>query len=274
MTTNTNLVSKANLYLPKNGLFLFLARKGDRVAERCVLKPANGAPQSVVAPVAYNAADFGNLDTAHVVLAIASDRIQSAIAQGHNGFIHVYSDIRVVLKYREVIANRNLSIDELDNVIVKDFMNERQANIVKNFARTLRAAAVAGIYVSFIDWRSIWFLEFSNPDNKPLKAGNKITFTKGMSGNMKTYGLQVTGTFEVIESTREGEKGRALLDIRKFGNPNNRNSVLNFARNTYNVLQTKLVEGRTWADLLEEESTGQSVIVEDYDMSAFDDVVA
>lgn len=252
--TTANVSNTQNTFgnARKNGIFVFMARKEDRVAERVIARDWGRAPRNVSSTTLYEAADYNNLDAQSMALAIATGRINNAIATKHEGYIHFYADIRVVLKYREIISHRNVSIEELEDIIVKDFMDEAQAAVVCNFARAIRAASDAGIIVSFIDWRSISFLEFANPNNVPVLPGAKLAFKKGVCGSLKTYGLQVTGTFEVVPSTRDGEEGRMLLDIRKFGSENNPNSMLAFARGVYRTLQNKLTEGRSLRDLLED----------------------
>ena len=251
----------------KNGIFVFMARKEDRVAERVIARDWGRAPRNVSSTTLYESSNYNDLDTQSMAMAIATGRINNAIAAKHEGYIHFYSDIRIVLKYREIISHREKSIEEVEDIIVKDFMDEAQAAVACNFARAIRAASDAGIIVSFIDWRSISFLEFANPNNIDIKAGSKLAFRKGVCGSLKTYGLQVTGTFEVVPSTREGEDGRMLLDIRRFGSADNPNSMLAFARSVYRTLQNKLIEGRSLMDLVEEDNTKSDV---EYDTNEFD----
>lgn len=267
----TNTMNAENKQVRRNALFHFIARRNNQVADLVAARPQGQKPQLVSDIQIYNMADYGDMDTGSAALIIAANKINKAVATKHEGYMHIYTFPAVAVKYREVISHREDDMDTMLAVIVKDWMSKEQARATVEFAKAVRAAQDAGIYLSVIDARSLSFLEFSNPQNIELRAGNVIEFVNGENSKFKTYGLNVTGKFKLVPSTRRGEEGKLLLDIRNYGSKNNPNSVLNFARQAYTILSNKLAEGNSWNDVLNQLGGDNNV---SYDTAEFDEVIA
>lgn len=250
MTTKTITKTRATQNnKAKKGLFFYLARRNNQIASFAAVKETGKAPELYRDFLVESCNE--NIKDANVfMLTRICKIIEEQIATHRADYCQIYTTRNVALKFREVIAHRENDEDTMLASIKKEWMTPEQLAMTEIFAKTIRKATAANFGVSIRDFRELNYLEFRNLNDKQVRAGMKIAFEKGKNPNFETYGFNVTGTFPVVNSTREGEEDKLLIDIRQYGSPTNPNSFMAFSRKVVTRLNEELSRDNSWDALL------------------------
>lgn len=250
MTTKTIAKTKAaQNKKAKKGLFFYIARRNNLIASFAAAKETNKAPELYQDFLVETCSE--NIKDVNVfMMTRICQTIEKQIATHGADYCQIYTTRNVALKFREVIAHRENDEDTMLASIKKEWMTQEQLAMTEIFAKTIRKATAANFGVSVRDFRELNYLEFRSLNDKQVRAGMKIAFEKGKNPNFETYGFNVTGTFPVVNSTREGEEDKLLIDIRQYGSANNPNSFMAFSRKVLARLNEELNKDNGWDALL------------------------